>query len=70
MANNPEKDNKIPFLTALISVFRAAFGVQRRANMERDLNATNPKIFLVAAIIFVIAFIFSILAVVHLVIPN
>lgn len=66
---NEPNGNKIGFLTALISVFRAAFGVQKRVNMERDLNAANPMVFVVAAIIFTAAFIASILIVVNWVIP-
>lgn len=63
------KANKVTLLTALVSVFRAAFGVQKRVNMERDLNAANPLVFVLAAIIFTAAFISSILLVVSWVIP-
>jgi hypothetical protein len=70
MTKPPKPTNKVPFLAALISIFRAAFGVQRKANMERDLNASNPLVFVIAAIVFVAGFIASVLAVVHLVIPN
>ena len=64
-----DKRKRVGLLTALISVFRAAFGVQKRVNMERDLNATNPKVFILAALIFLVLFIASIVTVVQLVLP-
>jgi len=66
----PKQHNTISLLTALISVFRAAFGVQKRENMERDLNATNPKVFILAALIFTSLFIGTLLIVVNSVIPH
>lgn len=48
----------------------AAFGVQKRKNMERDLNASNPLVYIVAALIFVSIFIGGILLVVTFVIPE
>jgi len=65
-----KKNNPISLLTALISVFRAAFGVQKRENMERDFNATNPKVFILAALIFTSLFIGTLLIVVNSVIPH
>jgi hypothetical protein len=65
-----KESNPISLLTALISVFRAAFGVQKRENMERDLNATNPKVFILAALIFTSLFIGTLLIVVNSVIPH
>ena len=65
-----KESNPISLITALISVFRAAFGVQKRENMERDLNATNPKVFILAALIFTSLFIGTLLIVVKSVIPH
>jgi len=65
-----KESNPISLLSALISVFRAAFGVQKRENMERDLNATNPKVFILAALIFTSLFIGTLLIVVNSVIPH
>ncbi len=65
-----DKSKKIGLITALLSIMAAAFGVQKRRNMERDLNATNPIVYVVAALIFVICFIAAILVVVNLVIPE
>jgi len=60
----------VSFLSALLSVLAAAFGVQKRKNMERDLNASNPLVYVVAALIFVTLFIGGILLVVNWVVPS
>lgn len=64
-----EQRNKTGFFTALFSIMAAAFGVQKRKNMERDLSATNPIVYVIAALIFVTCFIGVILLVVKLVTP-
>ena len=66
------KDNKnnIQFFTALLSVMAAAFGVQKRKNMLRDLQAPNPVVYVVAALVFVLLFIGAITAVVIMVVPE
>ncbi|MAA71270.1 MAG: hypothetical protein CL679_06040 [Bermanella sp.] len=66
------KDNKnnIQFFTALLSVMAAAFGVQKRKNMQRDLQAPNPVVYVVAALVFVLLFIGAITAVVIMVVPE
>lgn len=65
-----EQPNKTGFFTALFSIMAAAFGVQKSKNMERDLNATNPVMYVIAALIFVACFIGVILVVVKLVVPD
>jgi len=62
--------NKTGFFTALFSIMAAAFGVQKRKNMERDLNATNPSMYVFAALLFLILFILSIVLVVVWVVPS
>lgn len=62
--------NKTGFFTALLSIMAGAFGVQKSKNMERDLNATNPVVYVVAALVFVCIFIASIALVVSLVVPD
>ncbi len=59
----------VPFLKALASIFSAAIGVQKRDNMARDLNASNPKVYVIAGILFFILFIGAIVSVVSLVTP-
>lgn len=63
-----DKNKKIGLLTALFSVMAGAIGVQKRKNMERDLNASNPYIYVLAALIFVGVFIAGIITVVNLVV--
>ena len=62
--------NKTGFFAALLSIMAAAFGVQKRKNMERDLNASNPVTYVVAAIVFLAIFITSIALVVSWVVPS
>lgn len=66
------KNNKknTQFLTALLSVMAAAFGVQKHKNMQRDLDAPNPAVYAVAALVFVLIFIAAIVAVVLMVVPE
>lgn len=66
------EDPKKPvgFWTALLSIMAAAIGIQKRKNMERDLSASNPVVFIFAALIFLALFIGSILLVVIWVTPN
>ncbi len=66
------KDQRKPvaFLKALLSVLSAALGVQKQANMERDLNASNPAVYVVSGIIFLVLFIGGIATVVSLVTPG
>ena len=66
------KDQRKPvaFLKALLSIFSAALGVQKQANMERDLNASNPAVYVVSGIIFLVLFIGGIATVVSLVTPG
>lgn len=65
-----KSNKKIGFLTAFLSIMAAAIGVQKRENMERDLNAINPIVYVFAAILFLIIFIGSIILVVNLVVPK
>jgi len=65
-----KESTKVGFLTALMSVMAAAFGVQKRKNMERDLEASNPLVYVIAALVFVALFIGAITMVVSLVVPD
>ncbi len=67
---SPSNKKAVSFFKALLSVFSAALGVQKRENMERDLNASNPSVYVIGGLIFVTLFIGSILAVVNWVIPS
>ena len=58
----------VSFLKALLSVFSAAIGVQKHKNMARDLNANNPKVYVMAGLVFLLIFVGGIVAVVKLVV--
>ena len=64
--------NHTPFFKAVLSVFAAAFGVQSRKNMERDLSAHNPTVYVVATFVFLAVFIGGIIPVsyTHLTLPT
>lgn len=63
------RDGKLPFWKMMISVMRASFGVQNRANKERDFNSGSVKGFIGAALIFTALFIFTLVVVVRMVLP-
>lgn len=60
---------KIPFWRMLLSVMQASFGVQSKANKERDFAGGSIMGFVVAALIFTAIFIAVLVTVVKLVLP-
>lgn len=65
-----QEKRPVSFWTALGSVFRAAFGVQKRSAMERDLKKVNAPVFIVAALVFLLAFIGTVALVVKVVLSQ
>ena len=63
------KKGKLPFWKMMISVIQASFGVQSRANKERDFANGSVKGFIVAALIFTALFILTLVVVVRMVLP-
>ncbi len=59
----------VSFLSALASILSAAIGVQKRDNMARDLNASNPKIYVMAGVLFFVLFVGTLATVVAIVTP-
>lgn len=57
--------SKLPFWKALLSVVQAGFGVQNRANRERDFANGSAKTFIVAALIFTALFVLTLVLVVR-----
>ncbi len=57
------------FLQVMMSVFAAAFGVQKDENYERDFTAGSPLPFIVGGILFTVLFVLTIIGVVFLVLP-
>ncbi len=62
---NEKSDQKITFLQAMFSVLQATFGVQSKTNRERDFNSGSVMPFVVAAIIFTIAFVLGLMVLVN-----
>lgn len=68
--NSPQKQADIPFWRVVLSVIQASFGVQNPANRERDFGSRSILPFVVAAVLFTIVFVLSIVLVVKLVLPD
>ena len=60
---------KIPFWRMLLSVMQASFGVQNKANKERDFASGSISGFIVAALRFTAIFIAVLVTIVRLVLP-
>ena len=66
----PSKALKPPsFLQVMMSVFAAAFGVQKDENYERDFTTGSPLPFIAGGILFTVLFVLTIIGVVFLVLP-
>jgi len=65
-----QKQGKPPsFLQVMLSVFSAAFGVQKEENYERDFTNGSPLPYIVGGILFTVLFVLTIVGVVMLVLP-
>lgn len=62
-----EKKPELPFWKAVLSVIQASFGVQSKANKERDFESGKFGHFVAAALIFTLTFILSLAFIVKLV---
>lgn len=60
---------KLPFWKMMISVIQASFGVQSKANKERDFANGSVKGFIAAALVFTALFILTLVIVVRSVLP-
>ncbi len=67
--SDQQQPTRVSPLQALISVFRAWFGVQTDANRQRDFNSNNASSFIIAGVIFSIAMVFAVVIVVNIVLP-
>ena len=56
-SKKPEYQRNIPFWRVVLSVMQASFGVQNRANRERDFKQGNWVPFVVAALLFTAVFV-------------
>ncbi len=57
------------FFQVMMSVFAAAFGVQKDENYVRDFTTGSPLPFIVGGILFTVLFVLTIMGVVWLVLP-
>jgi hypothetical protein len=64
-----EKPVKVPFWRIMLSVMQASFGVQNKANKERDFASGSIRGFVVAAIIFTAMFVLILITVVRMILP-
>ena len=62
-----EPEEHIGFWQIAASTIAAAFGVQNRANKERDFAAGKPHHFIVAGIVFTVLFVVTMIVIVNLV---
>ena len=60
----PESSGKPSLLQIFGSVLAAAFGVQSSANRERDFTKGSAKAYIIAGLVFTIAFVFILLTIV------
>lgn len=65
-----EKPAKVPFMSVVLSVIQASFGVQNPSNRERDFKSSSIMPFVVAAVLFTVGFILTLVLVVSLVLPD
>ncbi len=61
------RGKKLPFWTMMLSVMQASFGVQNRANKERDFEQGSVGGFIAAALIFTFIFVVALVLIVRLV---
>jgi hypothetical protein len=64
---NPEAQRGLTLTQVIGSTLAAGFGVQKRANRERDFRYGRPAQFITAGIIFTVLFVLAIIVVVRLV---
>ena len=60
----------LTFLEVLTSTLAAAFGVQSRRRMERDLTRGEIIQFIASGLIFTVIFVVGVIAVVNMVLPS
>ena len=60
-------EDKLSLWQVIASVFAAAFGVQSENNRQRDFTRARPSTYIVAGILFTLAFILVIVTVVRVV---
>ena len=67
---SPEKSGKIPFYRVVLSVLQASFGVQSEHNRERDFTSGKFMPYVVAAVLFTILFVITLIVIVNMVLGS
>ncbi len=65
-----EDERPLTFWQIAGSTAAAAFGVQKRANRERDFNRGKPMHFIIAGIVFTAVFVLIVVSVVQFVLRD
>ncbi len=65
--NNDKPEDKLTLWQVMGSVFAAAFGVQSEKNRQRDFTKAKPSTYIIAGILFTLAFILVIFSIVKMV---
>jgi len=67
-AEDGKETQDLTLLQVMCSVFAAGFGVQSKDNKVRDFSRGKPLQFIVAGLLFTLAFLFGLIAIVNLVV--
>lgn len=65
-----DKPSKPNFLSVVISVLAALFGVQSDKNRQRDFQQGNPLLFIAVGAFFVVLFVVSLALMVNWLVPG
>ena len=68
--DHSKPDDKLSLWQVMGSVFAAAFGVQSEKNRQRDFTKAKPSTYIIAGILFTLAFILVIFTVVKVVLSS
>jgi uncharacterized membrane protein YesL len=67
--SDQQPPTRISPLQALMSVFRACFGVQTDANRQRDFSSNNASSFIIAGVVFAVVMVLAVVIIVNMVLP-
>ena len=67
---NNQKKYTQSFWRVVFSVLAAAFGVQKREQLEKDFNSNSALPFIIAGLVFTAAFVLLLVVIVHTVLEK